>query len=157
MMTRILALITAITLTMVSLGCAPPPGGPPGGMPTTSQLGAEEIRFGKVIRIEPVMLTGDHQLGLGAVIGAAAGVGVGSLIGAGTGRDVAMVLGALGGGVAGHYVQNDYVDRRPGQHITVQLNNGVLVAVTQPANPDLRVGDRVQITGSGMNARVIRS
>ena len=152
MIRKSLALVATLTLAISLVGCAQPPG----GEPTTSQLGAEEIRFGRVIRIQPVELTGDHQLGVGAVVGAAAGVALGSVIGAGTGRDVAMVLGAIGGGVAGNYVQNKYVDRQPGQHITVQVSNGVLVAITQPANPDIRVGDQVKITGSGMNTRVVR-
>ena len=72
------------------------------------------------------------------------------------GRDVATVAGALGGAYAGNRVQNKYADRRPGQHIVVELNNGVAVGITQPADSSLRVGDRVRIDGSGTDARVVR-
>jgi hypothetical protein len=37
------------------------------------------------------------------------------------------------------------------------LSNGVAVAVTQPADPNLHVGDRVRIDGSGMRARIVRT
>jgi hypothetical protein len=36
----------------------------------------------------------------------------------------------------------------------VRLSNGVAVAVTQPVDANLHVGDRVRIDGSGMRARV---
>ena len=37
----------------------------------------------------------------------------------------------------------------------VRTNSGVLVSVTQAANPGLRVGQRVYIEGSGEGARVM--
>jgi len=120
-------------------------------------MGEQIIQYGRIVRIDPVQLEGDQQLGLGAVIGAAAGGLIGSAIGAGTGRDVAIVLGAIGGGVAGNVIQNKYVDKRPGSHVVVTLDNGVHVAVTQPFDPNLKVGDRVMIQGSGQNARVVRA
>jgi outer membrane lipoprotein SlyB len=121
----------------------------------TTQLGEQQIQYGNIVQINPVTLEGDHQLGLGAVIGAAAGGLLGSLVGGGSGRDVAVVIGAIGGGVAGNEVQNNYVDKKPGSHIIVHLDNGVHVAITQPLNPDLYVGERVMIQGSGQSARVV--
>jgi outer membrane lipoprotein SlyB len=120
------------------------------------QGGESEVRYGRVTRIEAVSLEGDHHLGLGAIFGAVAGGGLGHQIGGGTGRDVATVAGALGGAYAGNAVQNKYADRQPGQHVIVQLNNGVAVGITQPVDPSLRVDDRVRIDGSGTNARVVR-
>lgn len=99
------------------------------------QLGAQPVRYGVVTRFDPVELEGDDQLGLGAIIGATAGGVLGHQFGRGTGRDVATVIGAIGGGLASNAVQNRYVDRRPGQHILVQLDNGVTVGVTQPRIP----------------------
>ena len=122
----------------------------------STYMGEQEVREGTIVRIDPVELDGDHQLGLGAVIGAAAGGLVGHQFGQGHGNDVMTVLGVLAGGYAGQQVQNKYVDKRPGQHVVVQLSNGVHVAVTQPADPALRVGDRVRIEGGGQNARVLR-
>ena len=83
------------------------------------------------------------------------GLGVGSLIGKGSGRDVAMVLGTIGGAYAGHKVQQRYKDPVQGQQIVVRTTTGVLVTVTQPANPNLAVGQNVYIEGSGEDARVV--
>ena len=71
-------------------------------------------------------------------------------------RTKKMRIGAVGGGLAGNASQNRYVDRRPGQHIFVRLNNGVTIAVTEPADPALRVGDRVRVQGRGTDARLVR-
>ena len=121
-----------------------------------SPLGEVEMRNGRIVQIDPVSLEGDHQLGVGAVIGAVAGGVLGHQFGGGSGRDIATVLGAVGGGVAGNVVQNKYVDRRPGQHIMVKLDNGVAIGVTQPTDPALRIGDAVRVEGSGSEARVVR-
>jgi outer membrane lipoprotein SlyB len=125
--------------------------------PDVAVVGEEPVRYGTIVQIEPVELEGDHQLGLGAILGAAAGGLLGSHIGFGFGRDVATVAGAIGGGYAGNAVQNRYADKRAGQQITVRLGNGVLVAVTQPADPNLRIGDRVRIAGAGESARAVRA
>ncbi len=102
-------------------------------------------------------LEGDHQLGIGHVLGAVAGGALGHQFGNGGGRMVAQVLGSLGGGYAGGVIQNKYVDRQPGQHITVTLASGVAVGVTQAAQAGLQVGDCVRIDGSGQTARVVRA
>jgi outer membrane lipoprotein SlyB len=120
------------------------------------ELGEQSLRHGVITRIESVELEGDHQLGLGTVLGAAAGGIIGHQFGSGSGRDVATVLGAVGGGLAGNAIQNRYVDRRPGQHIFVKLDNGASITVTQPSDLALRVGDRVFIQGGGSDARVVR-
>ena len=142
-------LCVALLLAIAGAGCATDSG--------TFQAGEESVRYGSIVQIDPVALEGDHQLGVGAIIGAAAGGLLGSFIGRGTGRDIAMVAGIIGGGIAGNTAQNRYVDKRAGQHITVRLQNGVAVAITQPADPNLQVGDRVHIDGSGQRARVVRA
>ena len=95
------------------------------------QMGEDEVRFGRIERIDPVSLDGDHHLGLGMVLGAVAGGVLGHQFGGGTGRDVLTVMGTLGGGLLGKRVQNKYADRRAGQHIIVKVNNGVAVGITQ--------------------------
>jgi outer membrane lipoprotein SlyB len=139
-----------VVLLAALAGCATQEQGPP------AQYGEAEVRYGRIVRIDPVSLEGDQQLGLGAILGAVAGGVLGHQIGGGTGRDIATVAGALAGGFAGNMVQNKYADRRPGQHIIVQTNSGVAVGITQPSDPALRVGDLVRIDGSGPNARVVR-
>ena len=78
-----------------------------------------------------------------------------SLIGAGTGRDVAMVLGTVGGALAGNEVQKRHDRPVAGEQIIVRTGSGVLVSITQPAGSGLRVGQRVNIEGSGDGARVV--
>ena len=153
---RIISTATALLLTALLAACASAigEGGPQLGEEPVQY--EESVRYGVITRIEPVSLEGDHQLGLGAVLGAAAGGIIGHQFGGGSGRDVATVIGAVGGGLAGNAIQNRYADRRPGQHIFVRLNNGVTIAVTEPADPGLRVGDRVRVEGRGMDARVVR-
>lgn len=149
------AIVISLALSLAACASAIGRGGPELGEQSAGS-GEQSVRHGVVTRIEPVELEGDHQLGVGTILGAAAGGIIGHQIGGGSGRDVATVLGIIGGGLAGNAIQNRYVDRRPGQHISVRLNNGVSITVTQPADSALRVGDHVFIQGSGRDARVVR-
>ena len=142
MLQRMLA--AAMTVLLVA-SCAQSP-----------SMGETEIRQGRITHIDPVSLEGGHRLGLGAIIGGIAGGVLGHQIGGGTGQTVATIAGVLGGGAVGQGVQNRYGERRPGQNIMVNLGNGYEVGVTQPVDPNLRVGDPVRIEGSGADARVVR-
>ncbi len=119
-----------------------------------AQVGETEIRRGTVEQITPVQIASNHHQGVGAVVGGLAGLGIGSLIGGGTGRDVAMVLGTIGGAVGGNEIQKRHDQPVQGQQLIVRTSSGVLVAITQPVNPELRVGQRVYIEGNGDGARV---
>jgi outer membrane lipoprotein SlyB len=134
----------ALALVLAACASASPP------------VGESEVRFGRITRIDAVQVESEAHLGLGAVIGGIAGGVLGHQIGGGSGRDVATVAGVLAGGAAGAQVQKK-AETRPGQHIIVKLGNGVSVGVTQPADPNLRVGDNVRIDGTGNDARVVRS
>jgi len=139
-------MLAAVVTVFLVAGCAQSP-----------SMGETEIRQGRITHIDPVSIEGDHQLGLGAIIGGIAGGVLGHQIGGGTGQTVATIAGVLAGGAVGQGVQNRYGERRPGQHIMVDLGNGYEVGITQPTDSDLRVGDPVRIEGSGSNARVVRS
>lgn len=139
-LTRVFALVLAFFLAACASG---------GGT-----YGEREVRDGVIEQITPVQITGSHGVGVGAVVGGVVGFGVGSLVGKGGGRDVARVLGTVGGAYAGHKVQQQYAQPVQGQQIVVRTANGVLVTVTQPANPSLAVGQNVRIEGSGEDARV---
>ena len=119
-------------------------------------VGEAEVRYGRITRIDAVQIESDAHLGLGAVIGSVAGGVLGHQIGGGSGRDVATVAGVLAGGVAGAQVEKKN-EKKPGQHIIVELGNGVAVGITQAADPNLRVGDKVRIDGAGNDARVVRT
>ena len=119
------------------------------------QPGEIEIRQGVVEQITATQIASNHHSGVGAVLGGLGGLGIGSLIGGGTGRDVAMVVGTIGGAVVGNDIQKKHDQPQPAQQVIVRLKNGVLVAVTQPVNPNLRTGQRVYIEGNGEGARVV--
>jgi outer membrane lipoprotein SlyB len=142
-MIRYLSFIAGLA---VLAACAAPP-----------QQGETSVRYGKVVQIDNVTIDGENQLGVGSIIGAVAGGVIGHQFGGGTGRDVATVAGVLAGGAVGTKAQSKYADRRPAQHIIVQLDNGVAVGVTQATEQGgFNVGDRVRIDGSGNDARVSR-
>ena len=124
------------------------------GPAASQQPGEREIRQGVIEQITETPLPSNHHRGIGAIVGGLGGLGIGSLIGGGTGRDVAMVAGALGGALAGNEVQKKKDQPTPAQQIIVRTTSGVLVAVTQPLGPMLRVGQRVYIQGSGEGAQV---
>ena len=144
-MQRIASFFLALAVTMLVSACATPGPAP----------GAVEIQRGVIEQITATQIPTNHHQGLGAVVGGLGGLGIGSLIGAGTGRDVAMVAGAIGGALIGNEVQKKHDQPIAGQQIIVRLSSGVLVQITQPVGPALRVGQRVYVEGSGENARVV--
>jgi len=139
----------ALFVVLTIAGCAS------NSAPAPSQTGMQTILYGVVEQIVPTTISDDKHPGVGAIVGAVGGGLLGSLVGGGTGRDVAIAVGAIGGGLAGHQVAKKY-DTQPGSIVTVRLDSGVLVEVTQPVNPDLKVGDKVMIQGQGEDARVTR-
>ena len=87
---------------------------------------------------------------IGAAAGAAVGGIAGSNIGGGKGQAVGAILGAVGGGLAGAAVEEG-VTRKPGLEITVRLDSGRLIAVTQEADENFAPGERVRVlTGGGV-------
>jgi outer membrane lipoprotein SlyB len=127
----------------------------PAGQACAQQPGEMEIRQGVIEQITETQLQSNQHRGLGAIIGGLGGLGIGSLIGAGTGRDVAMVAGTLGGALIGNNVQKRYDQPVSGQQIIVRLRSGVLVQITQPVDPNLKLGQRVYVEGNGEGARVV--
>ncbi|HTO46244.1 MAG TPA: hypothetical protein VML91_01195 [Burkholderiales bacterium] len=141
-MMRAAMLVAAFVL--VAAGCASAPGG-------------TDVRYGRIVRIDPVSLQSDHQLGVGSVLGTVAANALGHPGATGGNRAVAEVLGALGGGYGNEALKDEYPARRPGEHLTVALNNGVAIGVSQLDAEGLRTGDCVRIDGSGETARVLRA
>ena len=145
MLKQLSSWIVAIGLALFLSACAT----------QTNPPGEVELRAGVIEQITQVEISNTRPAGVGAVVGGLAGLGIGSLIGGGTGRDVAMVLGTVGGAIAGNQVQKHYDRPEAGQQIIVRLSSGVLVSVTQPANPNLFQGQKVFVEGSGQDARVV--
>ena len=161
---------TIITLTALSGalalgGCAVPPG--MGGQYQSSAYNysasqaqqMQQVQLGTVLAVQQVTIrAGQGTTGTGSALGAVAGGLVGSRVGQGNGSAVATVIGALGGAAAGNMVASNAY-QQPGLQITVRLDNGQTIAVTQAADVPVRVGQRVELLGSqygwGQPARVI--
>jgi outer membrane lipoprotein SlyB len=92
---------------------------------------------------------------VGAVAGGVAGGIGGSYMGDGTLGALGAVLGAVGGGLLGQAAEEG-VTRRKGVEITIKLDNGSLVAITQEVeeNEIFKPGERVRILSGGGVSRV---
>ena len=135
--------LAALVVALLVSACAMPPEVSP------------MIRQGVIEQITPTTIQNSGNQGVGAIVGGVTGAGLGSLVGRGTGRDVAMVAGAVGGTMAGSQIASNMAQPIAGQEIFVRTDSGVLVEVTQPVTPGLRVGQRVFIQGAGESARVV--
>jgi outer membrane lipoprotein SlyB len=115
-----------------------------------------EVKYGVIEAIRPVRIEGT-QSGAGAVTGAILGGLAGSTLGGGRGRVATTTIGAVAGAVAGQAVEGA-VTGKPGIEITVRLDNGQVLAVTQEDEGEgFRVGERVRLLSDRYgNARVAR-
>ncbi|HEX7971513.1 MAG TPA: hypothetical protein VF501_04760 [Thiobacillus sp.] len=113
---------------------------------------AQEVQMGVVESVREVNIEGTKTpigAGAGAVVGGVAGSTVGGGRGSIVGATVGAVLGGLGGAAA-----EEAVTRQKGVEITVKLDSGRLIAVTQAADEAFRVGDRVRVLSGGGATRV---
>lgn len=149
-MTRVLIRLTAATMTalaaLVLAGCA---GSQSGSAYSRSQTRGEmNVRLGVVESVRTVAIEGT-QSGVGALAGGAIGGIAGSNIGQGRGSTVGSILGAVAGGIAGQAIE-ERASKKDGLEITIKLDSGQIIAVTQEADEAFRPGDRVRVlSGSG--------
>lgn len=151
-MKHTLAILTAVIGVGALGGCATPL---TGSTYNRSQVGQEEsVRMGVVEGVRMVQIEGT-QTGVGTLAGAAVGGIAGSNLGEGKGSAVGAILGAVGGGIAGNALENAGT-KKQGVEITVRLDSGRLIAVTQQADPNeqFRPGDRVRVLSGGGTTRV---
>jgi len=78
-----------------------------------------------------------------------------SQLGRGNGSIAGAVLGAVAGCLAGSAVEEG-VTRQKGLEITVRLDSGRTIAVTQGADEYFRPGERVRVLSEGGTTRVTR-
>lgn len=112
----------------------------------------QEVQMGVVESVRSVKIEGTKTpigAGAGAVVGGVAGSSVGGGRGSVVGATVGAVLGGLGGAAA-----EEAVTRDQGLEITVKLDSGRLIAVTQAADETFDVGDRVRVLSGGGVTRV---
>ncbi len=116
--------------------------------------GEQSVRVGVVDSIREVNIEGTRS-GIGAAAGGVTGGVVGSTIGQGKGSIVGAVVGAVAGGLAGAATEQA-VTKQKGVELTIRLDNGQFIAVTQASDETFLVGDAVKVLGSGGASRVAR-
>lgn len=143
--------VTLLTAALAVLGgCASGTGGKDYSRDQTRAV--QEVQMGVVESVREVNIEGTKTpigAGAGAVVGGVAG----STVGGGRGSIVGATLGAVLGGLGGAATE-EAVTRQKGVEITVKLDSGRMIAVTQAADEEFRVGDRVRILSGGGATRV---
>jgi outer membrane lipoprotein SlyB len=112
----------------------------------------QEVQMGVVESVRQVNIEGTKSpvgAGAGAVVGGVAG----STVGGGSGRVITTTVGALLGGLGGAAAE-EAVTRQVGLEITVKLDSGRMIAITQAADEEFRVGERVRVLSGGGTTRV---
>jgi outer membrane lipoprotein SlyB len=149
-MNKLLAALMVSTLALT--GCA-------GGLGSSDYSRdqartVQEVQMGVIQALRNVKIEGTKSP-VGAVGGAAVGGIAGSQIGGGNGQIAGAVLGAVLGGLGGSAIEEKMTSQN-GVEITVRLDSGRTIAITQAAdvNEQFRVGDRVRVLSGGGTTRV---
>ena len=133
-------------------GCTTP--GVGGSDYTYSQVrGEQSVRIGTVESIRRVKIEDSDPGILGALGGAVAGAALGHTMGQGNGNAAATILGTLAGGAAGEAAQGS-LSTHDGVEVTIRLDSGYVIAVTQGLDEEFKVGERVQVLGGAGATRV---
>jgi outer membrane lipoprotein SlyB len=141
-------LITASTLLLA--GCPAGLGGKDYSRDQARTV--QEVQMGVVESVREVNIEGTKSpvgAGAGAVVGGVAG----STVGGGSGRIITTTVGALLGGLGGAAAE-EVVTRQTGLEITVKLDSGRMIAITQAADEEFKVGERVRVLSGGGTTRV---
>lgn len=112
------------------------------------------VRMGVVESVRQVQIEGTKSP-VGSIAGGVIGGVAGRNIGGGSGSIVGSVVGAVAGGVAGSAIEEG-VTRQTGLEITVKLDNGQYIAVTQAADEAFQPGERVRVLSGRGATRVTR-
>jgi outer membrane lipoprotein SlyB len=107
------------------------------------------VRMGIVESVRTVTIEGT-QSGAGVVAGGALGGLAGSNVGQGSGATAGAIVGAVLGGLAGQAIE-EQGSKKAGVEITIRLDSGQIIAVTQEADEQFHPGERVRIlSGDGV-------
>jgi outer membrane lipoprotein SlyB len=97
-----------------------------------------------------------NDTGTGTLAGAAIGGIAGSTVGGGRRANAAgAIAGAVVGGLIGNAVEKNGNDRQ-GVEVTIRLEGGQIIAITQGKDEEFRPGDRVKILSGQGATRVSR-
>jgi len=149
-MNRIFAAALIAASTLLLAGCPAGLGGKDYSRDQARTV--QEVQMGVVESVRQVNIEGTKSP-VGAAAGAVVGGAAGSTVGGGTGRVITTTVGALIGGLGGAAAE-EAVTRQAGLEITVKLDSGRMIAITQAADEEFRVGDRVRVLSGGGTTRV---
>ncbi len=147
-------IIVSLLSAALLAGCASR--GLGGGDYTRSQTRGEmNVRLGTVETVRDVVIDANNS-GTGVLAGAALGGVAGSTLGRGDKASAAgAIAGAVIGGIVGAATEKSANDRK-GIEVTVKLEGGKLVAITQEKDEEFKVGDKVRILSGQGVTRVSR-
>jgi outer membrane lipoprotein SlyB len=152
MNSKTMAIAALAAAAMLVGGCATPGYGSADYWPGQAR-NEQSVRFGVVEAVRGVRLQAGGT-GTGAIVGATLGGIAGSTVGGGSAANAAgAVAGALLGGLAGQSIEKS-ANERMAIEVTVLLDGGRYIAVTQEADVEFRVGDRVRVLSDGRTTRV---
>ncbi len=117
--------------------------------------GEQSVRLGTVVSQRMVTIQPGKPGAVGVLGGAVAGAALGHTMGQGGGNSAATALGAVAGAAAGNAIENK-AETQNGVEITIRLDSGYVIAVTQGADELFQTGERVQVLGGGGATRVTR-
>lgn len=147
---RQLAILGLLGSSLLLAGC---PASTSGAAYTREQARQpQEVQFATVESVREVTIEGT-KTPIGPAAGAVVGGVAGSTVGGGRGSAVGAVLGAVAGGLAGGAIEEG-VTKSKGLEITVKLDNGKYLAITQKADEIFRPGERVRLLSGGGVTRV---
>jgi outer membrane lipoprotein SlyB len=152
MMHAFLALMLAASLLA---GCASTPGDDDADARRAPQQQSEQKEYPGVVESVREIEMESERSGVAPMAGAVIGGTVGGSVGSGRGSTVGAVIGTVAGAVAGEAAAQ--AGTRPALEITVRLDGGRVIAVTQPAGKEsFKPGERVRVVSDGRTARVTR-
>lgn len=151
-MKTIINLSGAVVLAALVTGCAPGLGS--GTYKREEARREQSVRLGTIESLRDVRIEGTRS-GIGPAAGAVIGGIAGNTVGQGRGAAVGAVVGGVAGGVAGQAAEQA-ATRKNGVEITIKLDSGPLIAITQEAGDSFRVGERIRVLSDGMTSRVTR-
>jgi len=142
------AIATAVFLS----GCASYTPGQDDAGPRRAPPQREQVEYPGVVEGVREVDIPSRRTGVGPVAGAVIGGTIGAEVGRGRGSAAGAVVGTVIGGVAGEAAAQAGTEK--GLEITVRLDEGRVIAVSQPAGETFKPGERVRVLSDGRTARV---
>ena len=138
-MWRRAAAVCVAGVSMLLAGCNTPPA-----------FQVSEPSGGRVGKVESI--TQDAVQNVNSTVGTVGGAVIGGLlgnqIGGGSGKTAATIIGAGGGAFLGNQAANR--SQTNVWRIGVRYEDGTMATIQQTTAPNLRIGDRVRVTSSGI-------